>query len=363
VIPPFLLYLPHSKPQEGKQRMTKISLGRDKGSWVITFTYQGSQIRHYSGYQSEERNKLIASAIASDIEASIYDESRVRYKKTKTSKVKNTPTLTPCQAIDRYLKEGGLKPSTEYQYAIAWRLLRNVKTSDESAVLKALVAAGVSNTTLTRLLGCVNAAYKFCGVQWTKPALPITSSKERPCNANSEAHWLSGGEVEAIYNWAETRQNYLQFIKLSLATGARVGEVLALTFEDYDPLQRVLIINKNVTEVGGVQTFNDSTKTGEARHFPVNEALHAILGTKKEGLVVPPFNHRKYFDYGLFKRQFCREFKGRTPYNFRDTFIFNQLFTHGVDIDTVAAWCGNSPQVIRKSYLSRKQIALRITPK
>jgi hypothetical protein len=341
-------------------------LRTDKGAWVITFTWNGAQIRHYPGYASEEKCKLILNAIAADIELGTYDVSRDRYRKQGKKKHVEVITPYPSAVLSKYMAEGGLKPSTLHAYEIAYKALKSLKKSCGDSVLNALQQQGFKASTIVRLIGCVSAAYSFCGIKWDKPQLP----KSTATNNNSEAHWLAPAEIRAMLAWAEGRHNWQRYIQMALETGARPGEIIALADSDYDPLAGMLAISKNVTEVNGRQVFNDSTKTsnhrgGGSRVLPVNSRLAELLPGDKPvagELLLKPYSDKKYFCYRTFRLAFCKAFPGRTPYNFRDTFIFEQLFVHHVNIDVVAAWVGNTPEMIRKSYLNRKQVAMLQKP-
>ncbi len=164
---------------------------------------------------------------------------------------------------------------------------------------------------------------------------------------------------------------YKDFVRFAFATGARLGEVVALQWKD---------ISSDYSNIYFSQTFDQKygrkqTKTHENRVFPCNSQLQDFLkslqpinflptdvvfkspdgaeikldrflrlwkgrnnnsGTYKPGIV------QKLADLGEIKRYRC-------PYCMRHSFISSCL-EHGTTAQQVSAWCGNSPQTIYRHY-------------
>jgi integrase len=196
--------------------------------------------------------------------------------------------------------------------------------------------------------------------------------------------------------------------QFGLLTGARVGEILALTWDCINLSERTLLFNK-VAGVGesSISILKHCLKTQRQRFFPINNQLYELLllllqcktflteqaevtlndcpltesewtklHERYQGLspieqcqskfhvVFPSVLGRHLF---IQRSALFKQWKDtirplgidpRSPYNLRHTFI-SQCLDKGVPVTDVAQWVGNSPAIIYRHYagiLSNKNV-------
>jgi integrase len=139
------------------------------------------------------------------------------------------------------------------------------------------------------------------------------------------------------------------------ATGCRTSEAIGLTWQHVSPDLTAITFAEVVVE--GVRS--KSTKTHKIRKFPVNENLRELLlsirvnevpiapvFTDKQGNLVRANNFLRRHWQPLIK---SLPIAYRPQYNTRHSFI-TECLNAKVPISQVAAWVGNSPEIILKHY-------------
>ncbi len=105
---------------------------------------------------------------------------------------------------------------------------------------------------------------------------------QRPRMPQPQPNPPSPGEAAKIANAAwEQDEDWGTFVWLTLITGARRGELLALTWDDVDPVAGVLTIRRNLVQHNG-KTIVKDTKTHQMRRISLDEATVEILGAHKK---------------------------------------------------------------------------------
>lgn len=204
--------------------------------------------------------------------------------------------------------------------------------------------------------------------------LPKTQKKAIECFESSEVKAIVGAFYSNEYcakKSAYKHDYYALMVDFLALTGCRPEECHALTWNDIKRRGDKMFISFNKAYSKGI--LLPHTKSRTIRLFPCNEQLKRLVNSiprikNKHNLIFPSvelgyvnqdnFRRRYYVKVlnGLVKDD--RVHKYLKPYCLRHSFI-TRLIREGVDIATVAALSGNSPETIIKYYLaSRKEFDL-----
>lgn len=89
---------------------------------------------------------------------------------------------------------------------------------------------------------------------------------------------------------------YYHFIALMLATGMRIGEVSALTWEDIDTKANVIHVNKTLTfDENGKKAVGTTKSDAGKRDIPINATIKSILQEHKSKMNCLPFATNNVF--------------------------------------------------------------------
>ena len=244
-----------------------------------------------------------------------------------------------------------------------------VKDSDIRAMIKELQTQGLSHSTIKKAYECVNGCFKYfldnndvfgvrnpCkGVTLPrddsegKDVVFFTKEQRELIVAEATRCWGTGTPVYRM-GWA---------IPLLMYTGMRIGELLALTWEDVDMDGKTISINKNavVLKVDGQYklTTQNSTKTKSGRRIiPINsQAYKALLEIQKitgdEPYVICTANHRQVvprklnenFHHILERAGIMGDGRSYGVHTLRHTFA-SMLFQNGCSVKVVSELLGHS---------------------
>jgi integrase len=158
---------------------------------------------------------------------------------------------------------------------------------------------------------------------------------------------LSAKQTYAKTDWAV----YTEFM---LQTALRTGEVRAICWDDIQ--ENKVLIHRNYTLTHGLK---ESTKTNKKRWVPLNSKCLAILEQlPRSEKFVFPWNRlafqsyfrkklKPFYDAGLISHLY-------RPYDCRHTAI-SRWIEAGIPVPQVAAWAGNTSEIIFKHYCNTTQ--------
>jgi integrase len=158
---------------------------------------------------------------------------------------------------------------------------------------------------------------------------------------------LEGKSKKPSCNWAA----YSEFM---LQTAMRTGEVRALKWEDIK--ENKILVHSNYTLTHG---HKNSTKTNKKRWVPLNRRCLEILEilSQKDSYIFPynRYAYQSYF-YDRMKELHQAELASHRyrPYDLRHTAISRWIEAQ-IPVAQVAAWAGNSSEVIWKHYCNVTQ--------
>lgn len=167
------------------------------------------------------------------------------------------------------------------------------------------------------------------------------------------------------------KENYPKvagFIEFLFLTGCRPSEAVALKWSDYKPDKKTLSINKAITFSQDKYNFEDSTKTGKDRVFPVGDRLENLLDRLKANSDGDYIVGRMgtYFKYGSFSNKPWRGIQKRmvedgivnqirSLYQCRHTFG-SLSEKQGIPISDIAYLMGNSIEVCMAHYIHHSRV-------
>lgn len=342
------------------------------------------------GLDDSPANRAIAEAkkrlIEADLTLGQFDPSLARYQGSKPqTKGKTiglyllwkkyveykTPTLSPKTITDTFLPIG--------------KLLKTAPQSIDKPLELRTYLIGVTTEQMTRrALMHLSAAFKWGMKQGLVSSNPFDGlyrelSKPR-YEIEEQANPFTEDERDRIIKAFETHnrgrkggysyQHYADFVKFLFYTGCRPSEAVGLRWRHINEDCSKIRFTGGIVRCGGKPLERDRTKTGKPRTFPCNATVQTFLKELKarsqhlspDSLVFlsPKGKEINYSNFSnrawrvITKSLGLEEKNGMatTPYCCRDTFITLQVLKgHGSDV--VAAWVGNSPETIRKHYLSR----------
>ncbi len=255
--------------------------------------------------------------------------------------------------------------------------LQAIESKDVQAMINKLKDAGRAHSSIKKAYEAVNACFKLGVIQKTvqsNPALGVTIPSKKLFPAK-KIHFYTKEEAQqlieqAMICWPNGTRRYPlgAFVPLLINTGLRMGELLALRWEeDVDLENKMITVHNNLTFVRDrskdekkyMLLEQDSVKTdaGQDRSIPINDqALAALLDlqkvtgsqtyvmTTKNGTHVSPRNIDRIFRRIAVAAGFPEE-KIYGIHALRHTFA-TLLLTNDVDIKTVSELLGHSDVTI-----------------
>lgn len=158
---------------------------------------------------------------------------------------------------------------------------------------------------------------------------------------------LEGKQTYRHVNWA----SYTEFM---LQTAMRTGEVRSLLWDDIK--DNKILVHQNYTLTHGLK---NSTKTNKKRWVPLNKRCVEILDElPKTDKFIFPWNRLAFQSYFRKKLSPLKEVELIShvyrPYDCRHTAI-SRWIEAGIPVPQVAAWAGNTSEVIFKHYCNTTQ--------
>lgn len=315
-----------------------MSTRKIKNKWYADFRYQGKRYRIKSpidtknGAQEIERTtfaKLIRGETLKPVEVKqevglksfffVWFESYVKAN-NRFSEVKSKKSIFTCQLIP-FFGDMSLKDIT------------NKKVEQYKAKRMKSVSVKTLRNEISMLSTCLKAA-----VEWEYlDAMPLIKMPKVPqCGFK----WLPEKDCERLLRTADGMLKDMIF--LALKTGLRFGELIALTWPDFDFDHKRLTINKSV-----VLGICGPTKSGKIRYVPLTDSVCEYFGKlkQKDGLVFQGkdggFLHHKIMNYCLGKIYAKAGLRPTGWHAFRHTFA-SHLACKGASILAIKELLGHS---------------------
>lgn len=166
-------------------------------------------------------------------------------------------------------------------------------------------------------------------------------------------------EIGIVLAALEAKKTYRQvnwsfYTEFMLQTAMRTGEVRALRWEDIRDGK--ILVHANYTLTHGLK---DSTKTNKKRWVPLNQRCQEILASlPQESQFIFPWDRLSFQSYFRKKLKPLHDAElishAYRPYDCRHTAI-SRWIESGIPVPQVAAWAGNTSEIIFKHYCNVTQ--------
>jgi integrase len=181
-------------------------------------------------------------------------------------------------------------------------------------------------------------------------------------------------QVRTFLDYVEGHHDYkrlLPFFRLSVFTGARNGELLALEWSDFDPIEGRITISKSRSRGSKNESVSGTTKTGRSRQVYLDSQTVEILNTHKQNqefdrILVGGHYVEKNF---IFADHYGEPLGDRTPYQIIKraqvrlglprqklhdlrAFVITELLGEGVSPHEVSDRVGAKAETLMKHYAS-----------
>jgi integrase len=244
--------------------------------------------------------------------------------------------------FEEWLVRRGRKPPTIHNHRetlqVIKRQIKNFTKEELDQLVVKLINQGLRNGTINHYIDTIRVYSQFMGYE------DLQNFKHIKHEVSIKATFTNE-EIEKFLALKTNNKTDLMFWKLVIFTGARLGEIAHLTVDDVDFERNILIIRH--------------TKTGMPRQVPIAQNLQFELRQYVDCLSSSNLfvtSRHKLYSYACWQhsfswrlKQLCIKRVNLTPYSFRHSFITTML-SEDVSPFKVAKQCGNSPEVIAKTY-------------
>ncbi len=329
------------------------------GIWRLEYQYEGEKYsKNIKANSPSEASRLLALFV-SEVERGNY------YKNQSITFVEFAQIF-----IDKYAKPN-LSPTTVRDYMSrlnkyilsdfgAMKLHSIKRLHIQEFANKLVEEYNLSSKTTKNNIKLISSILNKA-VEWDYIQNNVADKVTIPKNLNKEKKKIvlySYDELNLLINKLEKLDNIELKVAIytSLYTGARRGEVMALTFNDIDFNKKTIDLNRNkVTVVGGTQLKD--IKTGKSRLFYIPDNYINIVKEYYNYLGKPD---KKTFLFNMHPDTYSREFKkflsdnNLRNINLKDLRALNEsiLVNQGLDVVSVAKRLGHLPSTAANYYLS-----------
>lgn len=287
-------------------------------------------------------------------EAKEYGQQIIEALKTQITPIdENLKDITLGEFTSLYLREkASLTHNTHIMYKTAlnsFRELANVPLRKISHidVSKALEETNKAPATINSHLRALTAIVNYAVSPYHIIASnPFRSIPRRKLD-NKKIAVFTDDEMKILFT--NVKERYRMMIAISYYTGCRLGEVLALTWQDIDVGKRTLIVNKQLNKTGVKKCGVKPPKsTNGYRTIPIPPVLCNMLAEYKSRSQTPTLFPQRYSAYP--SEVIGKHVPGKTFHDLRHTYA-TKLLANGVDIKTVASLLGDEVSTVIKVYI------------
>lgn len=366
----------------------KVNVGVSNGALRLSlprFLFDGKQKYLYLGLQDTPENRKIAQAKAQRIESDIiyerFDYTLKTYKQQAPTPPKEVKRLTLAKLYKDYIhtRKNTVRPGTwNNGYLVMWRHIK--RSPFCHAEISAVIGQDVFDwaiqnftpDTTARLMTQLNACYEWAIdkklVDGPSPfaGLSAKAKKLNKLNEDNDINPFSKDERDRIIQLFESEprfSHYAPFVRFCFYTGCRPSEAIALRWSDVDPDLTRLTFSSAILIAQGGRKRCKGLKTQPRREFSCNGQVQKNLADARSRwdseIVFPSVTGKPINTSNFRKRQWkaVLEILGieyRKPYQMRHTFI-TLCLEAGVNPKDLAAWVGNSPEIIYRHYAGRQR--------
>jgi integrase len=252
--------------------------------------------------------------------------------------------------------------TSDYRQVTKWLTRCPIQDIDEARKIMIWVLGEKPILTARRVAMYTKTMYKWASQEDIAyiPRNPLASFKmPKAPQKDEEIVVIPRSEVGLVLAALEAKQTYRHvnwswYTEFMLQTAMRTGEVRALTWNDIK--DNKILVHQNWTLTHGLK---DSTKTNKKRWVPLNgKCLDILEQLPKNNDFLFPWDRLAFQSYFRKKLQPLHQAGLIThlyrPYDCRHTAI-SRWIEAGIPVPQVAAWAGNTSEVIFKHYCNTTQ--------
>jgi len=329
---------------------TNTTYRKKDGSWQIIVSYKlGNQ------WKQKSRQGFATKAAAKEAESSIIQS----IKSTPIPIDKSIANITLADFCKEYLanrKSLSYTTKTIYTHAVASlqsvanKPMRTISFMDlQKAVRAWKIAPTTQHEYRIKLRVLFKAAIKPYGIITTNPMADVEIERSRKEKKNRA---IPEETMQKILDYVKLPVTYIA-LRISQLTGVRRGELLALTWNDFDFTNLTVTINKQLALTDKCQhnvVFYTKSANG-FREIPIPAILAKEL--KKYRLNAPlvitgelfPKPLAVYYNMCYALKKHCY-----SPHALRHTYA-SKLLASGIDIQTIAALLGDNVETVTRTYI------------
>lgn len=254
--------------------------------------------------------------------------------------------------------KGRVSASTEEQYGHVAKIIKNyfgkmrateVKPIHCQRFLEQMAAQGYKLGTVSLRKAVMIQVFRYAVIAGDIDASPATEVRLPRGLDSKKREALTEEQIQAVTNCREG--DWWLLGVAFLWTGCRLGELLALTYEDIDRKARTITINKKYNFLDSGSVLEEHTKTSAGmRTIPLLAPLADVLPKDRIGLIFHNADGSHLEKYQL--RYLWKEYQKTvglpahiTPHYFRHTFA-TICYDAGIDPKEAASFLGHADEKI-----------------
>ena len=252
--------------------------------------------------------------------------------------------------------------TSDYKQVTKWLARCPIQDIDEARKIMIWVLGEKPILTARRVAMYTKTMYKWASQEDIAyiPRNPLASFKmPKAPQKDEEIIVIPRNEVGLVLAALEAKQTYRHinwswYTEFMLQTAMRTGEVRALMWDDIR--ENKILVHQNWTLTHGLK---GSTKTNKKRWVPLNgKCLDILERLPKDNQFIFPWDRLAFQSYFRKKLQPLHQAELIShlyrPYDCRHTAI-SRWIEAGIPVPQVAAWAGNTSEVIFKHYCNTTQ--------
>ena len=322
---------------------------KDKGFQII--------VSYKDGYKWKQKSK---QGFATQRDAKLYGQQIVdNLKKTITSPLDDSlKDITLIEFFNIFISEHiNATKNTLITYKNALNVVDVLKDKKLSTITTQDILHQFNHSVYA--VATINLAYRVLNMLFNYAISPYKVVRENPCKPIKplkqrdvkKVSVITADELQRLDELEDS--NYLYYVLFMVAryTGARYGEIIAITWNDIDFANKTITINKQWVALGNNQFDYSFTKsTNGIRTIPIPPALLVIL-TKYKNVCTTDrlFNFRRS-NTTTPNRILQKYIPEKSMHAFRHTYA-TTLLANNVDVKTVASLLGDTVDTVIHNYI------------
>jgi integrase len=314
-------------------------------------------VSYKDGYKWKQKSK---QGFATQRDAKLYGQEIVdNLKKTITSPLDDSlKNITLIEFFDIFISEHiNATKNTLITYKNALNVVDALKDKKLSTITTQDILHQFNHSVYA--VATINLAYRVLNMLFNYAISPYKVVRENPCKPIKplkqrdvkKVSVITADELQRLDELEDS--NYLYYVLFMVAryTGARYGEIIAITWNDIDFTNKTISINKQWVALGNNQFDYSFTKsTNGIRTIPIPPALLVIL-TKYKNVCTTDrlFNFRRS-NTTTPNRILQKYIPEKSMHAFRHTYA-TTLLANNVDVKTVASLLGDTVDTVIHNYI------------